>query len=100
MVLTVNARSKKYIYFKFRDKESEDLKRSSLKVLVTAKYGEPMVAEYKELEWYNVFNIEPDDVIKYLHCQYVTFDGQNLSLVMVEADSFPLWGALFEYDGK
>ena len=69
-------------------------------MLVTAKYGEPMVADYKESEWYNVFHIEPDGVIKSLHCQYATFDGQNLNLFIVDDSSLTLWEALFEYGVK
>jgi hypothetical protein len=58
------------------------------------------MAYYKEFEWYNLFHIEPDGVIKYLHYQNVTFDNQNLNLFMVEVDSLPLWGAQFEYGVK
>ena len=49
---------------------------SMLKLQVTAKYGEPM-EDHKEFEWYNVLHIEPDSVIKYLHCQHAIFDSQT-----------------------
>ena len=94
-----DTRYHQYISFKFRIKKCEDLKRSTLKVLVTAKYGEPM-ADYKKFEGYNVVQIEPGGIIKYLHCQNVMFDGQNLNLFMVEDDSLPLWGVLFQYGVK
>ena len=55
-------------------------------MLVTAKYGEPM-EDHKEFEWYNVLHIEPDGVIKYLHCQHAIFDSQTWDLFMVGVDS-------------
>jgi hypothetical protein len=55
--------------------------------------------DHKEFEWYNhVLHIEPDDVIKCLHCQHASFDSQTWNLFMVGVDSPPLvWGDPFQY---
>ena len=47
-----------------------------------------------------MFHIDHDGVIKYLHCNNLVSDGQNLNLFITEIDSLPLWGALLEYRVK